>query len=89
VSLGPEAKRRCSPGEGHNQRKAAEIAAEFLTTFYHLQVGALETQEFRTKPVPFWLQCFSDTIRESTPATVFRRATAGGRVVVPRVAKRL
>jgi hypothetical protein len=30
------------------KEKAAEIAADFMTTFYHVQVGALETQEFRT-----------------------------------------
>src|SRR5271165_7557620 len=45
------------------KEKAAEIAADFMTTFYHVQVGALETQEFRTIPVPFWLICFSDTIK--------------------------
>jgi hypothetical protein len=28
------------------KEKAAEIAAEFMTTFYYVQVGALETQEF-------------------------------------------
>src|ERR1700732_4101109 len=33
--------------------KAAEIAADFMTTFYHVQVGGLETQEFRKSPVPF------------------------------------
>lgn len=33
------------------KEKAAEIAADFMTTFYHIQVGALETQEFRTTPV--------------------------------------
>src|ERR1700719_677969 len=43
------------------KEKAAEIAADFMTTFYHVQVGALETQEFRTTPVPFWLVSFSDT----------------------------
>jgi hypothetical protein len=32
------------------KEKAAEIAADFVTTFYHVQVGALETQEFRTVP---------------------------------------
>jgi hypothetical protein len=47
------------------KEKAAEIAADFMTTFYHIQVGALETQEFRTTPVPFWLVCFSDTIKGS------------------------
>jgi hypothetical protein len=45
------------------KEKAAEIAADFMTTFYHVQVGGLETQEFRTTPVPFWLICFSDTVK--------------------------
>ena len=45
------------------KEKVAEIAADFMTTFYHVQVGALETQEFRKQPVPFWLVCFSDTIK--------------------------
>ena len=40
------------------KEKAAEIAADFMTTFYHVQVGALETQKFRTQPVPFWQICF-------------------------------
>jgi hypothetical protein len=37
------------------KEKAAAIAADFMTTFYNIQIGALETQEFRTQPVPFWL----------------------------------
>jgi len=45
------------------KEKVAEIAAEFMTTFYGVQMGALETQEFRTEPVPFWLVCFSDTVK--------------------------
>src|SRR6476659_4655991 len=45
------------------KEKVAEIAADFMTTFYHVQVGALETQELQTTPVPFWLVCFSDTIK--------------------------
>src|SRR3984893_12291913 len=45
------------------KEKAAEIAADFMTRFYHVQVGALETQELRTTPVPFWLVCFSDTVK--------------------------
>jgi hypothetical protein len=35
------------------KEKAAEVAADFMTTFYHVQVGGLETQEFRTTPVLF------------------------------------
>jgi hypothetical protein len=50
-----------------------EIAADFMTTFYHIQIGALETQEFRTTPVPFWLFCFSDAIR----GNVLSRSAAG------------
>jgi hypothetical protein len=33
------------------KEKVAEIAANFMTTFYHIQIG--ETQEFRTTPIPF------------------------------------
>src|ERR1700721_4549406 len=56
------------PGEQNSpnaitKEKAAEIAADFMTTFYHEQVGALETQEFRKTPVPFWLVSFSDTVK--------------------------
>jgi hypothetical protein len=28
-----------------SKEKAAEIAADFMTTFYHVQIGALETQD--------------------------------------------
>jgi hypothetical protein len=65
---------RCLPLRGLNSDRfagaavralsPAEIAADFMTKFYHVQVGALETQEFRTSPVPFWLVCFSDTRQE-------------------------
>jgi hypothetical protein len=37
------------------KEKAAEIAADSMTTFYHVQVGALETQGFLTTLVPFLL----------------------------------
>jgi hypothetical protein len=45
------------------KERAAEVAAEFMTTFYGIQVGALETQEFRAEPTPFWLVCFSEAIK--------------------------
>jgi hypothetical protein len=59
------------------KEKAAEIAADFMTTFYHVQVGALETQEFRTSPVPFWLVSFSDHDQGADAANVLCRAAAG------------
>jgi hypothetical protein len=34
------------------KEKAAEIAADFMTTFYHAQVGAFETQEFSDNSGP-------------------------------------
>jgi hypothetical protein len=33
------------------KEKAAEMAADFMTRFYHVQVGALETQALRTTPI--------------------------------------
>jgi hypothetical protein len=71
------------------KEKAAEIAADFMTTFYHVQVGALETQEFRTMPVPFWLVCFSDTVKGPMWQMSFVVLLPDGTVVEPRVEKRL
>ena len=71
------------------KEKAAEIAADFMTTFYHVQVGVLETQEFRTQPVPFWLICFSDTIKGPLRQLFFVVLLPDGTVVVPGVEKRM
>jgi hypothetical protein len=70
------------------REKAAEIAADFMTTFYHVKVGALETQEFRTTPVPFWLVCFSDTVKGPMREMYFVVLFPDRSVVVPRVEKR-
>jgi hypothetical protein len=43
-----------------SQEKGAEIAADFATNFYHIQVGTVATFQFRTKPIPYWLFGFSD-----------------------------
>jgi hypothetical protein len=71
------------------KEKAAEIAADFMTTFYGVQVGSLETQEFRTMPVPFWLVCFSDTVKGPLRQMFFVVLLPDGTVVEPRVVKRL
>jgi hypothetical protein len=70
------------------KEKAAEIAADFVTTFYGVQVGALETEEFRTKPVPFWLVCFSDAIKGPMRQMFFVVLLPDGTVVVPKVTER-
>ena len=71
------------------KEKAAEIAADFMTTFYHVQVGALETHKFRTSPVPFWLVCFSDTVKGPLRQMFFVVLLPDGTVVEPRVARRM
>ena len=72
------------------KEKVAEIAANFMTTFYHIQIGALETQEFRTTPVPFWLVSFSDeSIKGPARERYFVAVLPDGTIVEPRVARRL
>jgi hypothetical protein len=71
------------------KEKAAETAADFMTSFYGVQVGALETQEFRQQPVPFWLVSFSDTVKGPMHQLYFVVVLANGNVVEPRVEKRL
>ena len=72
-----------------SKEKAAEIAADFVTAFYHAQIGALETQEFRTQPVPFWLVSFSDTTKGPMRQMFFVVLLPDGTIVEPRVEKRL
>ena len=71
------------------KEKAAEIAADFMTTFYHVPIGALETQELRAGPVPFWLVCFSDAFKGLVRQMFYVVLLPDGTVVVPRVEKRL
>jgi hypothetical protein len=42
------------------KEKVAEIGADVMTTFYHVNVGALETQKFRTTfPTKSLTRCLS------------------------------
>ena len=38
-----------------SEEKAAEIAADWVTVFYHVQAGVIESQEFLTSPISHWL----------------------------------
>jgi hypothetical protein len=71
------------------KERVAEIAADFMTSFYGIQVGALETQEFRSTPIPFWLVSFSDTVKGPMRQMYFVVVLPDGNVVEPRVEKRL
>jgi hypothetical protein len=72
-----------------SKERVAEIAADFMTTFYGVQVGALETQELHTTPVPFWLISFSDTIKEPLRDMFFVVVLPDCKVVEPSVSKRM
>jgi hypothetical protein len=67
------------------KEKVAEIATEFMTTFYGIQVGALETQEFRTDPVPFWLVAFSDSTKGLIHQLYFVVVLPNGNVIEPKL----
>jgi hypothetical protein len=54
-----------------------------MTTFYGIQVGALETQEFRQQPIPFWLVCFSDSVTGPLRQLFFAVVLPDGTVVEP------
>jgi hypothetical protein len=71
------------------KEKVAEIAADFMTTFYHIQIGALETQELRTTPVPFWLVSFSEVIQGPAKQMYFVVVLPNGTIVEPSVARQL
>jgi hypothetical protein len=72
-----------------SKERVAEIAADFMTSFYGIQVGALETQELRQQPIPFWLVSFSDTVKGALRQLYFVVVLPDGRVVEPLVTKRL
>jgi hypothetical protein len=68
------------------KEKIAEIAADFMTSFYGVQVGALETQELlREKLIPFWLTSFSDTVKGPLRQMFFVVVLPDGTVFEPRV----
>jgi hypothetical protein len=73
------------------KEKAAEIGADFMTTFYHVQVGSLETQEFRTTPVnvarckPFPMQRRRTLLAARADCSVAGKIRGGPAAVQPRL----
>jgi hypothetical protein len=72
-----------------SEEKAAEIAADWVTSFYHVQIGSIESQEYRTRPIPYWLFCFSDAIKRLIRRMFFDVLLPNGTIVEPKVAERL
>ena len=71
------------------KEKADEFAADFMTTFYHVQVRRIGDSRISHDTVPFWLVSFSDTIKGPMRQMFFVVLLSDGTVVVPRVEKRL
>jgi len=44
-----------SVGKTVDKEKAEEIALDWMQVFYGEQVGTIESQELKTKPIPHWL----------------------------------
>jgi len=65
------------------------IAANWMATFYHLQLGNFEYAEFYEKPVPHWLVCFTDTTTGPVQRLFFAVVLPGGKIVQPRVSESL
>jgi hypothetical protein len=60
-----------------------------MTTFHHLQLGSIETAEFREKPISYWLAYFADTASGPVRHLLFAVVLADGRIVEPKVSERL
>ena len=71
------------------EEKAEIIAAEWITIFYHVRIGAIVRTEFHTKPIPYWLFRFSGTIRGPVKRMLFAIVLPDGTVVQPTVPRRL
>src|ERR1700730_11529074 len=76
-----------SVGKTVDKEKAVEIAMAWMQAFYGEQVGAIESQELKTKPVPHWL--FRLTVDDPVERTYFVVLLPDGTVVEPRVVRRL
>jgi len=71
------------------EEKATEIAMDWMRVFYHVQVGTIESREFRTRPIPHWLFCFSEMIEGPIQRMYFVVLLPNGMVVEPKFAERL
>jgi len=71
------------------KEEATRIAADWMTAFYHLQLGSIECTEFREKPLPHWLVCFADTASGPIQHLFFAVVLSDGKIVQPKVSERL
>jgi hypothetical protein len=65
------------------KEEATRIAANWVPTFYHLQLGSIEYAEFYEKPLPHWLVCFADTVSGPIQHLLFAVVLPDGTIVQP------
>jgi hypothetical protein len=71
------------------KEEATRIAANWVPTFYHLQLGSIEYAEFYQKPLPHWLVCFADTTTGPIQYLLFAVVLPDGKIVQPSFSERL
>jgi hypothetical protein len=71
------------------REQATRIEADWMATFYHLQLGSIEYAEFYEKPLPHWLVCFADTASGLIQHLFFALVLPDGRIIQPTVSERL
>ena len=71
------------------REEAGRISANWMTTYYHLQLGSFEYAEFYEKPLRHWLVCFADTASGPIQHLLFAVVLPDGRIVQPTVSERL
>jgi hypothetical protein len=69
--------------------EATRIAANWVPTFYHLQLGSIEYAEFYEKPLPYWLVCFADTVSGPNQHLFFAVVLPDDKIVQPSFSVRL
>src|SRR6516165_11560873 len=72
------------PPRSITREEAARISANWMTTFYHLQLGSFEYAEFYEKPLPHWLVCFANTASGPIQHLVFAVVLPDGQIVQPK-----
>ena len=77
------------PPRSITREQAARISANWMTTFYHLQLGSFEYAEFYEKPLPHWLVCFANTASGPIQHLLFAVVLPDGQIVQPTVSVRL
>jgi hypothetical protein len=62
---------------------------DWMRVFYGIQVNTMDSREFRTRPVPHWFFCFSETSEGLIQRMYFVILSPNGMIVEPKVAERL